>query len=185
MAVGALSQDGGDADLDVIAFNQYYSSALVLPNGGGSFSVGPDVPLCPADIDGVRYGEIADFNGDGISDVVVTCMDGDGAVTLGTASGFAPPFALPLAGAFKPSVADLDGDGDADVLVSSITLDRAVMFINDGEGGFELGDRQFMGPGPVYGAVAGDMNDDGATDVVVISAPMGMPGRVDVYTAEP
>lgn len=184
MAVAALSQDGDD-DLDVIAFNQYYSSALVLPNAGGAFTVGPEVPLCPADVDGVRYGEVADFNGDGISDIVVTCMDGDGAVTLGNAGGFAPPFALPLAGAFKPSVADLDADGDPDVLIASTSLDRAVMFINDGDGAFELGDQQFMAPGPVYGAIGADMNDDGATDVVVISSPMGMAGRVDVYTADP
>lgn len=184
MAVGAISQDGDD-DLDVIAFNQYYSSALVVTNGGdGSFTVGPDVPLCPANIDGVRYGDIADFNDDGFSDVVVTCMDGDGAVTLGSESGFDAPVALPLAGAFKPFVVDLDGDGDQDVLVSSTTLDRAVAFLNDGTGSFELADVQFMAPGPVYGVAADDMNDDGAMDVVVVSAQDG-PGRVDVYLAEP
>ncbi|MCR9160719.1 MAG: FG-GAP-like repeat-containing protein [Nannocystaceae bacterium] len=184
MAVGVLSQDGDD-DLDVIAFNQYYSAALMLPgNGGGGFTEGPEVEMCTSDIDGVRYGEIADFNDDGMSDIVVTCMDGDGAVSLGTADGFGPPSALPLAGAFKPSVADLDGDGDDDVLLASSTLDRAVMFINDGSGAFELADRQFMAPGPVYAAVAGDLNDDGATDVVVIAFPDG-PGAVAVYTATP
>ncbi len=184
MVAGALSFDGDD-DIDVIAFNQYYSSALLLPNGGdGSFSTGPDVPLCPADIDGVRYGELADFNDDGMTDVVVTCMDGDGAVSLGVEDGFAPPVALPLAGAFKTTVADVDGDGDQDVLMCSTTLDRAVMYINDGTGAFDISDIQFMAPGPVHGLAAGDLNDDGAMDVVILSAPEG-PGRVDVYTADP
>ncbi len=184
MAVGVLSQDGDD-DVDVLAFNQYYASALVLPgDGDGGFVVGPDVELCTSDIDGVRYGEIADFNGDGLSDVVVTCMDGDGAVTLGTENGFGPPTALPLAGAYKPSVADVDADGDADIILASSTLDRAVMFINDGSGAFEVSDRQFMAPGPVYAAVAGDLNNDGATDIVVLAFPDG-PGVVAVYTADP
>lgn len=185
MAVGVLSQDGGDDDVDVLAFNQYYASALVLPgDGDGGFVVGPDVELCTSDVDGVRYGEIADFNGDGMSDIVVTCMDGDGAVTLGTDKGFGPPIALPLAGAYKPSVADLDADGDEDIILASTTLDRAVMFINDGSGTFEVSDRQFMAPGPVYGAVAGDLNDDGATDIVVLAFPDG-PGVVAIYMAEP
>ncbi len=184
MAAGPLSFDGDD-DIDVVAFNQYGSSALVLPNDGdGAFSVGADAPLCPADIDGVRYGELADFNEDGMTDIVVTCMDGDGAVSLGTAEGFGAPVALPLAGAFKPSVADLDGDGDADVLLTSTSLDRAVMYINDGAAAFELSDVQFVVPGPAYAAAAGDMNDDGAMDVVVISNPEGA-GQVDVFIAEP
>lgn len=184
MAIGVLSQDGDD-DIDVLAFNQYQSAAVVLPgNGDGGFAVGPEVELCTSDVDGVRYGEIADFNNDGMSDVVVTCMDGDGAVTFGSAKGFGSPVALPLAGAFKPSVADLDADGDDDIILASTTLDRAVMFINDGSGVFEVSDRQFMAPGPVYAAVAGDLNDDGATDVVVIASPEG-PGAIAVYIAEP
>ena len=186
MAVGPASFDGADMDPDMILFNQYYSSGLTILNlGSGNLMTGVDVPLCPADIDGVRYGEMADFNDDGVTDVVVTCMDGDGAVTLGEGAGFGLPTALPLAGAFKPFVADLDGDGDPDVLMSSRSLDRAVMFINDGAGNFELSDIQFQAPGPVWGAVAADLDDDGAMDVVVASAPAGMPGRVDVYIAEP
>ncbi len=184
MAAAALS--AGD-DIDALMFNQYSSGSIALVNdGSGSFTPGPSLSLCPGNVSGVRYGEIADFNDDGFGDVVVSCMDGDGAVSLGEAGGFAAPIPLPLAGAFKPSVADLDGDGDPDVLLTSRTLDRAVMFINDGSGGFELSDIQFMAPGPVWGAVAGDVNDDGAMDVVVISNDGASdPGRVDVYTAEP
>ncbi len=184
MAAAALS--AGD-EIDALMFNQYNSGSIALVNdGSGNFSAGPNLSLCPGDVSGTRYGEIADFDGDGMGDVVVTCMDGDGAVNLGQAGGFAPPIPLPLAGAFKPSVADLDDDGDLDVLLTSRTLDRAVMYINDGSAGFELSDIQFEAPGPVWGAVAGDVDNDGATDVVVISSNgAGNPGRVDVYTAEP
>ena len=184
MAAAALS---AGEDIDALMFNQYNSGSIALVNdGNGSFSPGPSLSLCPGDVSGTRYGEIADFNDDGMGDVVVTCMDGDGAVNLGQAGGFSAPIPLPLAGAFKPSVADLDGDGDLDVLLTSRTLDRAVMYINDGSGGFELSDIQFEAPGPVWGAVAGDVDNDGAMDVVVISnGGGGNPGRVDVYTAEP
>lgn len=184
MAAAALS--AGD-DIDALMFNQYNSGSIALVNdGSGTFSAGPSLSLCPGNVSGTRYGVIADFNDDGMGDVVVTCMDGDGAVNLGQAGGFADPVALPLAGAFKPSVADLDGDGDPDVLLTSRTLDRAVMYLNDGSGSFEISDIQFEAPGPVWGAVAGDVNNDGAMDVVVISNDGGgNPGRVDVYTAEP
>ncbi|MEM6293683.1 MAG: FG-GAP-like repeat-containing protein [Myxococcota bacterium] len=185
MAAGAMSQDDDD-DVDVVLFNQYYSSAFILANNGsGMFNMGPEVQLCPADIDGVRYGELADFNDDGVTDILATCVDGDAVIVLGTDSGFTDPIVLPLSGAWKPYAADMDGDGDLDVLVTSRTLDRAVIFVNDGIGAFELSEVQFMAPGAVFGAAPADLNDDGAMDVVLVSAPMAADGRLDIYLATP
>ncbi len=185
MAAGAMSQDDDD-DVDVVLFNEYNSSAFILANNGsGMFNMGPDVQICPGDVDGVRYGELADLNGDDVTDILATCTDGDAVVVLGGDAGFSAPIVLALAGAWKPYAADMDGDDDLDVVVTSRSLDRAVIFVNDGNAGFELSDVQFMAPGPVFAAAPGDLNDDGAMDLVLVSAPMGADGRLDVYLATP
>lgn len=174
-----------EGDLDIIGFNRHTANAHLISNlGRGEFESDETVAVCTSEFDGARHGVVADFNDDGLPDIVVSCMDGDGAVTLGTERGFADPVALPLAGAFRPFVADVDDDGDMDVLLTSRSLERAVIFLNDGKGAFSLSEIQFTAPGPVWAAVADDINGDGVMDVVVVSSPDG-PGRVDVYTANP
>jgi hypothetical protein len=184
MIAGAFSFDG-DADIDVVGLNQYYSAVEVLTNdGGGVFTLHSNPSLCAGEFDGVRFGDWGDLDGDGNTDLVATCVDGDVGVALDDGTGmFANLTTLALAGAYRPTITDLNNDGAPDILVSSTTLMRAVIFLNDGTGAFELSDTQFMGTGPVQGAVAEDLDDDGALDVVVLSG--GPSSQVDVYFAMP
>ncbi len=184
MIAGAFSFDGDD-DIDVVALNRYDSIVDVLINdGGGTFSTHSAPQLCAGDFNGIRFGDWADFDQDGNTDLVVTCIDGDLGVALDDGTGTFPTFTtLPLAGAYRPTVVDLDGDGAPDILVTSTTLMRAVLFRNDGNGSFALADTQFMGTGPVRGAAVADLNDDGALDVVVASG--GENSHVDIHFATP
>jgi hypothetical protein len=181
---GTFSFDG-DADLDVVGLNQYYSTVEVLTNdGNGNYAAHSTPSLCSGS-DGVRFGDWSDLDGDGNSDLVSTCMGGDIGVSLDDGSGtFATFDTLALAGAHRPTVVDLDGDEHPDLLVTSTTLNRAVVFRNDGSGGFALGDPQFMADAPVHSAAAADLDGDGAMDVIVASNDSPM-SRVDVYFANP
>jgi hypothetical protein len=182
MIVSALSYDG-DEDLDVIALNQYYFAVEVLAgDGAGAFTLTSSPELCPS---GARFGDAADFNGDGNTDFVATCMDGDLGVAFDDGTGtFATLETLALAGAYRPTVADFDRDGAPDILVTSVSLNRAVIFRNDGAGGLAVEEPQFMGDGPVYGAATADLDDDGALDIVIATSNTPM-SRVDVYFATP
>ncbi len=185
IAAGAFSFDGDD-DIDVAAFNQYYTNASIMTNdGSGTLTEFATPQLCAGDIDGIRFGEAADLDGDGNTDFVVTCMAGGVSVALGDDGGaFGELQTLPLAGSFRVYPADLDDDGDLDLVVTSRALERALMFINDGAAQFELSDVQFQAPGPVFGAAVADLDDDGVVDVA-LSSDAGKQGRVDIYFAEP
>jgi hypothetical protein len=182
MIVGAFPFDG-DADIDIVGLNQYAANAEVLTNdGGGTFTSVSSPALCAG---GARFGEAADFDVDGNIDLVATCDDGDLAIATDDGTGmFATVETLALAGSYRPTVADLDGDGAPDILVTSTTLNRAVVFRNDGAGGFEIAEPQFMADAPVYGAATADLNDDGAFDIVVASRD-DPTSRVQIYLATP
>ena len=185
MIVGAFSFDG-DADPDIIALNQYYAEVWVTTNDGtGDFTEQFQPTVCAGEFDGVRHGDWGDFDDDGNTDIVVTCDTGDVSIAFDDGTGSFGTFdTLALAGPHRPIVVDLDGDNDQDLLVTSYSVDRAVLFLNDGTGAFELSDVTFQGVGPVYGAAVGDLNDDGALDVIV-AADDGAEGQIQIFFADP
>ena len=113
---------------------------------------------------------IADFNHDGIPDVVV---GGFGplffnsryaAVLLGTAGGgFGKPLVIPY-NTFGVATGDFNGDGNADFVLSGLKF-----FYGDGAGNFRADELAVPGdPGRVYAA---DFNNDGRSDVLYFNSP--------------
>src|SRR5262249_52954591 len=111
-----------------------------------------------------------DFNGDGISDVVL--LDG---VHLGVGDG---TFRGPLSGmglqasdAYGPAVAgDFSGDGKLDLAISS--NDTVLLLLGNGDGTFQAGmtDAAVAAGLTVRGVlVAGDFNGDGRLDLALDS----------------
>jgi FG-GAP-like repeat/Protein of unknown function, DUF417 len=113
----------------------------------------------------------ADFNGDGIPDLVVGDDDGSLKLFLGDGTGnFAPaPDVARLDSVVSIAVADFNGDGRPDVAVSDWRAGSVSILLGDGKGAFRLG-WLFRLPtrGNVARVSAADFNGDGIPDLAII-----------------
>jgi len=160
----AISDFNGDGIADLAIGDQHIPSGgiyLLLGRGDGSFSIPVSIKtgVAPASI------ATADFNGDGIVDLVVANR-GDNTVTLlpGKGDGSFGP-AVNLFVALSPSsviVADFDGDGNQDLAIA--TRVGVARLTGHGDGAFE--DPVYFGP-MASGIAAADFNGDGKPDIAV------------------
>jgi hypothetical protein len=119
---------------------------------------------------------VADLNGDGRPDVVVTGGDpGPGLSILydtgavdATLAQFTEVFDAPTSGTElrSPVLADLDGDGHPDLALASFDANHLDILFNDGHGSFSAPIHLATGSGP-NGVAVGDFNGDGAPDIAV------------------
>src|SRR5258708_4025670 len=113
----------------------------------------------------------ADFNGDGIPDVVVGSQYGSAAsVLLGQSGGtLSAPSALPLTGfadLFWMGAMDVNGDGKPDVVATSIK--SVYTWLGKGDGTFQSPITNSVNVTPIVlgnGSLA-DLNGDGQADLV-------------------
>jgi len=146
----------------------------VFVNTGGSFEIQPDSPI--AGNLGVGCLDVADFNADGIDDLVICSYDGAKPANVYASHGPGAYTALRIQESdnwMDAKFADLNGDGRIDLLASTLS-DRVVVFFNDGgnhpftkalEIDVSTADPQTA---PVYTQVAAaDIDHDGAQDLYV------------------
>jgi hypothetical protein len=134
----------------------------MLGNGDGTFK--PPVTYGPA-----VWVAVADFNGDGKPDLVVSTQTRIG-VLLGDGNGvFAPPLAY-VAASGALAVGDFNGDGKPDVAVSGSTptdgIPNVSILLGTGTGTLQTTGTYTMGGIPAVG----DFNRDGKLDLAIGTA---------------
>src|SRR5579871_2233269 len=112
---------------------------------------------------------VADFNGDGIADLVVTgnfgletlLGNGDGTfqISAPTTLGRAPS---------SVAAADLNGDGIPDLVVGDSTDNNVRVLLGNGDGTFQAGPIYSTGSDPVR-VLTVDLNGDGIPDVLTVN----------------
>jgi len=165
----------GDGALDLLAANEQANSVTVFLNaddGSGTFG-----RLAP-DFDTGVYptgGAIADFDGNGIPDLVTADYRGDSvSVLLGNGDGsLQAPRTLDTVEGGETSnlaVGDLDGDGVPDVVASNPGADSVTSFKGRADGSLEAGVTLPIGlrggSAPFSVAIA-DFDGDGKNDLAV------------------
>ena len=130
--------------------------------------------------DGARSVAVADFDGDGISDVVAAALN-DSTLTwwrgLGDGTFTAHTIASGVSDMTDLSVVDLDRNGHLDVLLASAgNNDFFVWYRNDGDptSGIWYKNIILTGMDGAAGVAAGDLDGDGDFDVVGTAATTGL-----------
>lgn len=164
--VGDLDRDG---NLDLVVAEMNADGVRVfLGDGAGSFTSATLTPTGTAPV----HVAVVDLDGDGAVDVLasnnrsgdVAVLMGDGAGGFRSARRFVAD-AQPIAA----RAGDMDGDGRLDVVVASVVgSDGSVAVLRAGEGGrLQAVEDVAAASGPTA-AAAGDIDNDGLPDLVVV-----------------
>lgn len=144
---------------------------LVVGNPACSSAVFENVPVFEYESNDVnKEVYVADFNEDGIQDVVISnnkiriqLGNGDGTFTLHNEIIFEGPSYF---GIFQDiAIGDFNGDGHQDITATSNR--KLAMYLGDGTGDFMLGDVQVVDNLTGEFAIAEDYNNDGKLDILV------------------
>lgn len=175
----------GDGKSDLFRWSSDLAqNVLYLSNGDGTFQVAQNSSITSAYFahpNGTYGSFVADFNGDGKSDLLRWSSDmaqnalylsnGDGTFQMvqnGSITG--AHFAHPN-GTYGSFVADLNGDGRADLLRWSSDIAQNVLYMSNGDGSFRaiqnssITGANFAHPNGSYGSYVIDINGDGRSDL--------------------
>ena len=190
--VAAVVRDfNGDGKPDLALISVPASVTIFLGNGDGTFTpaaVDPHTGL-PAAIllnpvgtvgNLPPSGIVADLNGDGLMDLVVSDQAGGQLwVLLGNGNGsFQTPAAVPAPGISGFVPGDFNGDNFIDLAVLNQNSNTLTVLTGNGFGGFTPGASIATGKSP-GGMAAADFNGDGKLDVAVTNTT---DGTVSIFT---
>ena len=154
-----IDQDG---DLDVMFSNTLGSIDLYANDGTGQFSlaqsIGGGTP---------NSAQFGDFNADGLVDIFTSWESAPNRLFLNNGSGQFVDSGeqFPVAWTYHNAIGDLDGNGALDIAIATYDGPSRIYF-NDGQGHFTDSGQSFNPGGGTTQGFAGDLNGDGASDLV-------------------
>lgn len=170
-----LTGDANGDGIDDIVLPGNYPANVLLSQPGGGYTLAP-FPTSTA-IEN-RDGVVADFDGDGNLDVVLSGETTGNYVVVGDgAGGFAvSQNAMPPRHVREMVAVDVDADGDLDIAGTYLDTPGAVLFLNDGTGGFVDASPTRLPPVPEFyrWMVAGDFDGDRDVDLYLSHAQVGV-----------
>ncbi len=183
-AAGVLSVAASDVDLDgridlVSANADAGTLSVFLQNSPGEFTVAPDLPV-PASNPRPVAVSIADFDGDGLPDLLSSVATGGGSVGSvflfrGSAGGALEPGAVVAAAGFVGdatglAIGDVDRDNDLDLLASGTASDDVRLFLQSAAGRLVPTTLRLGSDSTIRGVSSiaiDDIDGDGDLDVLV------------------
>lgn len=168
VAVADINQDGR---LDIVlgGGGPQAQVGVLLGNGDGTFQPIVISTFAPAGPNYAAIGAagIADVNGDGKLDLVVTDSLNDAVyVLLGDGTGAFTLKSTMLTGAGEIFMGDFNGDGLEDFVIHERLPADAVVFFGNGDGTFQPG-VTYHGPDNIDSLLLVDMDGDGHPDMVI------------------
>ncbi len=143
--------------------------------GGGGVAFGPptavNLPAVPAGGNAVDEIALADVNGDGKLDAIITCTQGCTGyeVLIGNGNSvFTPTSAVGSFIGFGPVMADFSGDGKPDIFLSATGID---ILTNNGTGSEFQDVHTAVSTVPSTGVLASDVDGDGRPDAIISASP--------------
>jgi hypothetical protein len=171
----ALGDVDGDGDLDFVTANFYdYTASVRFNNGSGQFGGTQEVAVGMGAGNFPGTAALADLDGDGDLDLLVTCGGNNGlvAVRLNDGTGtFGPGLSTPVdPGSLGLAVGDLDNDGDLDLVSSNnAAAGNVAVRLNAGNGTFVAAPNVAVGSRP-YAVALADLDGDGDLDLATANA---------------
>ncbi|MBT8195995.1 MAG: T9SS type A sorting domain-containing protein, partial [Bacteroidia bacterium] len=164
------TNDGFDYNLDrlmdfTVGNSTNNKVTVFTGDGTGNFS---NIQNFNAD-NGIRGLVILDSDGDGLSDIVTANRDANNvSILMNNGDGtFSSPINFEGNGNGETAAAtsDVNGDGIMDLFLGTIYSDEVILWLGDGNGGFNFSDKVSVGNAP-WMIGSGDVNNDGVPDVV-------------------
>ncbi|HEX77878.1 MAG TPA: VCBS repeat-containing protein [Dehalococcoidia bacterium] len=174
LKLGDIDKDG---DLDLVegaqcheAYTPVVRVGVYANDGSGSYTFQGEVGLtdnvAPTFFDGSQFIEVADVDGDGDLDLIVSTLD-NLELWLNNGSGSFDTLKQTFVGASTKDIAfgDIDKDGDLDLILGNSENSPNKVFTNDGSGSFtDTG--QALGSSYTYSVAVGDIDNDGDSDLL-------------------
>ena len=166
----AVGDFNGDGKVDVVVANTFSNNvSVLLGNGDGKFSPAVNYSVSANTSANPYAVVVADFNGDGRSDLVLANFGSNEiAVLLGNGNGtFKAAVNYPVGKTpLGVAVSDFNGDGKADLVVANQDSNNSSILLGNGDGTFVAAVNYSAGSSPQAVAV-GDFNTDGKIDLAL------------------